>query len=112
MRARKSRGEWAAIVEAFGRLGAVAQGVLFEARLKIESFRGWLYRLRTAARSVPEVALVPVEVTAGPSGSRGAREEVGPAELVVAISDIGVRVSLGTDIEYVARLVAELRARC
>ena len=111
MRARKSRGEWVAIVGAFERSGQSPEEFCSKRGLEVGSFRGWLYRLRKAARPVAEVALVPVEVIAGPSVPRVTRDG-GPTELVVAVSDIDVRVSVGTDIEYVARLVAELRARC
>lgn len=111
MRARKSRDEWAAIVRAFERSGQSHVEFCSKRGLEVRSFRGWLYRLRKAERAVPEVALVPVEVTAGPSSPLVTRASF-PAELIVGVSDIDVRVSVGTDIEYVARLVAELRARC
>lgn len=60
-------------------------------------------------RVVPEVALVPVEVTATPElcGVSG----MGP-ELVVAVAGVEVRVVVGTDTGYVASLITELRARC
>jgi hypothetical protein len=111
MRARTSRGEWAAIVGAFERSGQSHVEFCSKRGLEVQSFRGWLYRLRKAERAAPEVALVPIEVTAGPSSPLVTRAGV-PAELVLAVSDLEVRVSVGTDIEYVARLVAELRARC
>ncbi len=111
MRARKSRDEWAAIVRAFERSGQSHAEFCTKRGLEVRSFRGWLYRLRKAEGAAPEVALVPVEVTAGPMSSMVTGAPVA-VNLVVAVSDLEVRVRVGTDIEYVARLVSELRARC
>ena len=111
MRARKSRDEWAAIVRAFERSGQSHVEFCSKRGLEVRSFRGWLYRLRKAKQAAPEVTLVPVEVTPGPSSPLVTRASF-PSELIVVVSGVDVRVSVGTDIEYVARLVAELRVRC
>ena len=109
MRARKSRSEWSKIIKAFERSGESHEEFCTKRGLNLGSFRGWLYRLRKAA--APEVTLVPVAVTEGassPSSPVG-----GPGgDIVVAVSDVYVRVVPGTDTMYVAALVAELRARC
>jgi hypothetical protein len=77
----------------------------------VGSFRGWLYRLRRTAGTTAEVALVPVMLTEGASSpSSPARER--SVEIVVAVSDVQVRVLPGTDVGYVGALVAELRSRC
>jgi len=54
---------------------------------------------------------VPVEVTPGPN-CPGVERAPLSAEVVVAVADLEVRVAVGTDIGYVACLVAELRSRC
>ena len=112
MRARKSWSQWSAIVEAYERSGQSHREFCSRRGLKVACFRGWLYRVRKAQRAVPEVALVPVELTAGPL-SPGVARTPSPAELVVvAVADLEVRIAVGTDIGYVACLVAELRSRC
>lgn len=108
MHARRSRSEWSAIIKAFKKAGGSHEDFCKERGLNLGSFRGWLYRLQKAA---PEVALVPVAVTSATSSP--SHEVAEPAaEIVVAVAGVDVRVVPGTDIGYVAALVAELRARC
>ena len=111
MRARKSGSKWSAIVEEYERSGQSHREFCSRRGLEVASFRGWLYRVRKAQRTVPEVSLVPVEVTPGPS-CPGVERAALSAEVVVAVADLEVRVAVGTDIGYVACLVAELRSRC
>jgi hypothetical protein len=106
MRARRSRGEWTAIIEEFEESGEPHEAFCAERGLNIGSFRGWLYRLRRATSGPStSVALLPVQVTT-PVLPRV------PSGIVVAVADIEVRVAVGADVDYVAGLVAELRARC
>ena len=111
MRVRKSRSEWSSIIKAFERSGGSHEEFCAKRGLNLGNFRGWLYRLRRTAGAAPEVALVPVTVTevASPPGSPVRERGV---EIVVAVSDVQVRVLPGTDIGYVGALVAELRSRC
>ena len=109
MRTRKSRSEWSEIIGAFERSGQSHEEFCTKQRLNLGSFRGWLYRLRKAA--APEVALVPVTLTEAARSPSRSVCGLG-AEIVVAVSDVSVRVVPGTDAAYVATLVAELRARC
>lgn len=111
MQARRSRSEWSAIIKAFKKAGGSHEEFCKERGLNLGSFRGWLYRLQKGAKSGPEVALVPVAVT-GPTSSPPRESAEPSAEIVVAVSGVHVRVVPGTDIAYVAALVAELRARC
>ena len=53
---------------------------------------------------------MPVTVTGAASPPRDVAEP--GAEIVVAVAGVDVRVAPGTDVAYVAALVAELRARC
>lgn len=111
MHVRRSRSQWAVIIKAFERSGGSHEEFCAKRDLNLGSFRGWLYRLRKGAESAPEVALVPVTVS-GPASSPS--REVGEAggQIVIAVSDVHVRVVPGTDAGYVAALVAELRSRC
>jgi hypothetical protein len=111
MRARRSRSEWSSIIKAFKKAGGSHEEFCRERGLNLGSFRGWLYRLQRKETSAPEVALVPVTVTGVTSLPAG--EVAGTAaEIVVAVASMDVRVAPGTDVAYVAALVAELRARC
>ena len=77
-----------------------------EAGVGLAIFQYWLYKLRrereaTAARraAVPEVRLVPVTVTSRPA----------PARLEIRVAGVRLRVPVGTDAGYVARLAIALR---
>src|SRR5262245_37196158 len=111
MRARKSRSEWSSIIKAFKKSGGSHEEFCKERGLKLGSFRGWLYRLQKRVEPESEVALVPVAVTGATSSSTREVTEPG-AEIVVAVAGVDVRIVPGTDVAYVAALVAELRARC
>jgi hypothetical protein len=105
MHARKSRGEWLAIIKAFERSGE-SHGEFCSARgLNIGSFRTWLYKLRTESAGSADITLLPVEV-AMPVAPRA------PSAIVVSVAGVEVRVTVGADVGYVAELVAELRSRC
>lgn len=111
MRVRKSRSEWATIIRAFERSGGPHEEFCGKRGLNLGSFRRWLYRLRKTEDATPEVALVPVTLAQVPRepGELAGRPAM---EVVVAVADVQVRVVPGTDIAYVASLVAELRGRC
>lgn len=109
MHTRRSRSEWLSIIKAFKRSGGSHEEFCKERGLNLGSFRGWLYRLKK--EPAPEVALVPVTVTGATSAAAHAAVWPG-AEIVVAVASVDVRVVPGTDVAYVAALVAELRARC
>jgi hypothetical protein len=106
---RRSRDQWAQIVEEFERSGLSHEAFCAEQRLNVGSFRSWLYRLRNdsargkVARSATR--LLPVRVGAAGAG--------GDEDLVeVAIGGILVRVRSGVGPAYVAELVSRLRDRC
>ena len=111
MHARRSRSEWSSIIKAFKKSGGSHEEFCKERGLNLGSFRGWLYRLQKRVEPGPEVALVPVMVTGAASSPTPEMAEPA-AEIVVAVAGVGVRVAPGTDVAYVAALVAELRARC
>ena len=105
MHARKSRGEWSAIIKAFERSGESHEEFCSERGLNVGSFRGRLYKLRAARATSSDITLLPVEVTAPVA-------PLAPSTIVVGVADIEVRVAVGADVGYVAALVAELRSRC
>jgi hypothetical protein len=105
MYARKSRGEWSAIVKAFERSGESHDDFCSARGLNVGTFRTWLYKLRSASTRSADITLLPVEVTM-PVAPRT------PSTIVVVVAGVEVRVAIGADIGYVAGLIAELRSRC
>jgi hypothetical protein len=106
---RRSRDQWAEIVEEFERSGLSHAAFCARERLNVGSFRGWLYRLRQGseggkvARSATR--LLPVRVSA-----HGAADDEAFVELSVADVVVRLRGSVGP--AYVAELVGRLRDRC
>ncbi|MFP2902790.1 IS66 family insertion sequence element accessory protein TnpA, partial [Corallococcus sp. 4LFB] len=75
---------------------ALARGV------RLSTLQSWVYRHRRAAPSRAEaVRLLPVQVASAPEAPESVLE-------VVAASGARVRFAVGTDVAYVARLVAAL----
>ena len=105
MYARKSRGEWSAIIKAYERTGGAHEAFCSARGLNIKSFRGWLYRIRRATATSSAITLLPVDVTS-------ATALPAPREIVVAVDGVEVRVPVGADVEYVKALVMGLRSRC
>lgn len=110
MRARKSRSEWLEIIEAFERSGRSHTEFCASRKLELGSFRSWLYRVRQTEGAARPTVLLPVEVS-DTSSSR--LSTAAPwSEIVVGLGGLEVRFAVGTDVGYVASLVAELRTRC
>ena len=105
MHARKSRGEWSAIIKTYERTGGAHEAFCSAQGLNITSFRGWLYRIRRTTATSSAITLLPVDVTSAAAS---------PAlpDVVVAVAGVEVRVPVGTDVGYVAALVMGLRSRC
>jgi hypothetical protein len=101
--------QWIRLAEQFEHSGLTQKQFAQQQQVPLSTLQSWVYRRRrqAAAASAPSMRLVPVEVLAP-----GATSEGGSVEVLTAG---GVRVSFGagTDVEYVARLVAALgRASC
>ena len=99
---------WVRIAEQFEHSGLTQKQFAQQQGLPLSTVQSWVYRRRRQASSssAPPVRLLPVEVDA-PTVSNAGKVEVLTAR--------GVRVSfaLGTDVSYVARLVAALeRSSC
>jgi len=82
-------------------------------RIPVATLRWWRWHLREQrALSRPakrdDVRLVPVDVVGLSVSSPVSR----PSALVIAVSNVEVRLEVGTDVGYVGALVAELRSRC
>jgi hypothetical protein len=95
---------WTAVVARFEGSGKSRREFAAKAGVGLAIFQYWLYKLRrergVQARSVPEVRLVPVTVRARP---------LAPARLEVNVAGVRLRVPVGADPAYVARLAVALR---
>ncbi|RKG56047.1 IS66 family insertion sequence hypothetical protein [Corallococcus sp. CA054B] len=94
--------EWARVAEAFEASGQTQREFALERGVRLSTLQSWVYRARRAAttRARP-VRLLPVQVTTTPAEAESVLE-------VVAASGARVRFAVGTDVGYVARLVAAL----
>src|SRR5262249_15802745 len=103
MTARRNRDFWEKIVAELEGGELTHEQFAERRRVNVGSLRSWLYRLRRERGGGRVLAVGFEEAITGR----------GPAPSVVEISfDGGVaRVSVGTDVEYVAELIARLRAR-
>ena len=108
MRARRTREEWAALVAEFETSDESLARFCARHRLAVTTFKWWRWGLRNQrparAMARSDVRILPVDVV-------GVAARM-PTSVVVAISDIEVRVEVGTDIAYVGALVGALRPRC
>jgi hypothetical protein len=112
MRQREERRRfWADLVARFAVSGKTRREYAAEAGVGLAIFQYWLYKLRREAqagaiRKAPpkEVRLVPVAV----------RARVVPAQIEVRVAGVRMRVPVGVDPAYVARVAFALRetARC
>jgi len=111
MGARRSRAEWEEIIRTFEASGEPLQSFCAKRRIRPETLTWWRWRLRASSKSTTsrrrtDVRLVPVDVilpTAAPAR---------PSTIVIAVSDVEVRVETGTDPAYLGMLVAALRSSC
>jgi len=103
---RRSREQWAGIIEQFEHSGESAEHFCARRRLKAATLRWWRSRLRAGeGRERAPVGLVAVDVA---NVDR-------PAPLMavrLTVADVSLEFAVGADVTYVAGLVAELRSRC
>ncbi|RKH59690.1 IS66 family insertion sequence hypothetical protein [Corallococcus interemptor] len=95
--------EWARIAEAFEASGQTQREFALARGVKLSTLQSWVYRRRRAeTTSAAPVRLLPVQVQgAAPAAAESVLE-------VMAASGARVRFAVGTDVAYVARLVAAL----
>jgi hypothetical protein len=103
----EARGRWEQIVGQYERAGVSQATFAAERRVGLAALRYWIYKLRGEKegprRSSREVRLLPVEVT---------RPALSPA-IELRLGDVSIAVPAGTRAEYIAEIVAVLRAaRC
>jgi hypothetical protein len=97
---------WTGVVARFEESGRSRREFAAEAGVGLAIFQYWLYKLRRERQAmvvgkarVAEVRLVPVTVQARPSAA---------ARLDLRVAGVRLRVPVGADPEYVARLAAAL----
>jgi hypothetical protein len=95
--------QWVRIAEQFEQSELTQKQFAQQQGLPLSTVQSWIYRRRrqAATPSAPSVRLLPVEVAA-PAMSRAGKVEV------LTASGIRVSFTMGTDVSYVARLVAAL----
>ncbi|TSC31936.1 IS66 family insertion sequence element accessory protein TnpB [Corallococcus sp. Z5C101001] len=94
--------EWAHVAEAFEASGLTQKAFSAQRGVRLSTLQSWVYRARRAATTRAEpVRLLPVQVAASPAATESLLE-------VVAEGGARVRFAVGTDVAYVARLVAAL----
>jgi hypothetical protein len=100
---------WSALVARFEESGRSRREFAADAGVGLAIFQYWLYKLRRERErearlvrkaAVPEVRLVPVTVKA---------RRAAPARLEIRVAGVRLRVPVGADPGYVARLSAALR---
>lgn len=114
MRTRKNREYWAGVVRSFERSGDTHAAFCRARDLNLGTFRSWLYEVRRAQqRADTAIQVVPVDIVglAAPDVPTSRRERGLAEGIVLSFGDIDVAVPIGTDVRYVATLLAELR-RC
>lgn len=113
MGARRSRAEWEEIIRTFEAASEPLQTFCAKRRIRPDTLKWWRWRLGASLRAsssramtvrsaAKDVRLVPVDVIAA----------VRPSTIAIAVSDVEVRVEVGTDPSYVGALVAALRSPC
>lgn len=105
MSTRSGREYWESVVSELEASGLTHADFARQRRIKVGSLRGWLYRLRRERDRSEPVRLLPVTVVPSSAPTAHGLVEVDVAGAVV-------RVSVGTDLAYVAGLVARLRDQC
>jgi hypothetical protein len=107
MTKQREKPEWVRVAEEYEASGLTQREFAERRSMKLSTLQSWVYRRRRQEREAPAtpVRLLPVQVTTAPVVSRSESLEVllGGGERV--------RFVAGTDVEYVARLVAALERK-
>ena len=108
MQKRVEKPEWLRVAEEFEASGQTQREFAERRGLRLSTVQSWVYRRRRQERAgaEPPVRLLPVQVSGAPAS------EAMTLEVLTAVG-ARVRFSPGTDVDYVARLVAALgRTAC
>jgi transposase len=95
--------QWVRIAEQFEHSGLTQKQFAQQQGVPLSTVQSWIYRRRRqrGAVSAPPVRLLPVEIAAPVVSSAGKVE-------VLTASGVRVSFAMGTEVSYVARLVAAL----
>jgi hypothetical protein len=108
MRTRRSREQWAAVIEELGASGESAQGFCRRRGIRPRTLSWWKWKLGSSPhRSSSDAAIRLLRVAVSPDP---ARTVVG--SVVIEVADVRVHVEVGTDVAYVGALVESFRRRC
>ena len=104
MTKRSEKPEWVRVAEEYEASGLTQREFAERRGMTLSTLQSWVYRRRRqeGAPVAEPVRLLPVQVTAAPVRSGSDSLEV------LTASGERVRFAAGTDVEYVARLVAAL----
>jgi hypothetical protein len=107
MSKQREKPEWVRVAEEYEASGLTQREFAERRGMTLSTLQSWVYRRRRQERApeVEPVRLLPVEVRAAPV-ERGS----GPLEVLTASGE-RVSFAVGTDVEYVARLVAALEKK-
>jgi hypothetical protein len=110
MGSRRSREQWAAVVDELAASGEKAESFCRRRGIRRSTLYWWKWKLasspRRATTSHAAIRLLSVEVASRASGVST------PGGLVIEIADVRLHVEAGTDVAYVGALVDRLRPRC
>jgi hypothetical protein len=109
MGTRRSREQWAGVVEEWAASGEIAEAFCQRRGIRRSTLSWWKWKLASSARSPsPSAAIRLLRVAVSPEGG-GPRMARG---IAVDVGDVRVHVETGTDVAYVGELIDRLRRRC
>jgi hypothetical protein len=109
---RRTRAQWSALVDELEASGQSRATFCRRRGIEVGTLKWWMWKLgrggRGARHEARAIRLVPVDVVE----SGGTADADGGAEVVIEVAGVTVRIATGTSPEYVAKLIAALRAPC
>lgn len=109
---RRNRAQWSALVDELEASGQSRATFCRRRGIEAGTFKWWIWKLgrggvgtRHEARAI---RLVPVDVVE----SESVADADDGAEIAIEVAGVTVRIAAGTSPEYVAKLIAMLRAPC
>lgn len=105
---RRTREQWASLVATFEKTSLPVERFCASRGIAPPTLRWWRWQLRDTAerrRRTDAVRLLSVDVADDHGATRSA------SRIAIVLCDVEVRIDVGTDVDYVATLVARLRHR-
>jgi hypothetical protein len=112
---RRDRDRWVGVIAAFAKSKRTVSEFCSRSGINEQTFRWWRWKLRPAKTNPTGtlVRMLPVTVTGtAPTVPAAVERAALPAEIVVEVGQLAVRVPAGVDAKFAAELIAELRSRC